>query len=334
MKRTLLSAAITVASFSVLYAQPTLTAATCNPVAGDMYIGHNVSTATLTPGAPGTSVTWNFGTLTQTGLDTTMFMTCAASPYCDSFSSSNLVGYDNADYTYFIASAAKLTAIGGHSDTSFIHFLDNKDIMRYPFTYNNTFKDSSAVNSMGLTITFRDVNTADGYGTLVLPSGTYTNVLRVHTSTVTTYLFSGVPVGGDSSETYSWYKPGYHSALMEMNYDTSGTGTGHVTGARYYTGPAYTTGINDANIVANAMQIFPNPATDAVHIAFNLADATDAAITISDLTGRTVAIINSNELKKGANDISYNTTNLLAGMYIIQLHSAEGSTIQRFIVNK
>lgn len=333
MKNTVLSVAITIASFAAATAQPTLTAATCNPVAGDIYIGHDLNVVSLTPGSSGANITWNYGSLVGGALDTTTFMTCIASPYCDSFSGSNLVSFDQTDYTYLVVNATKLSAIGGYSSPDYIHFTDPKDFLRYPFTYHSGYKDTTDATTGGLSLRFIDTTYADGYGTLILPTGTFINVIRMHTITVSVFSVGGSPVGGDSTETYNWYKPGFHSPLMTAELDTTG-GTMHVVKAKYNSGPAYTTAVADVANNSAALNVFPNPATGQVHITFNLANTTDASVTIADLTGRTVTAISGSSLTKGANDIAYSVAELPSGMYILHLHTNEGNVSQKFVVSK
>lgn len=331
MKTTVLSAVIAMTSFAAV-AQPTLTATTNNPTAGEQFIGHNVDTTGITIGASGASATWNYGTMVANGTDTTTFSTCAATPYCDSFSGSNLASFDGADYGYLVASTASLSVIGAHSDTNFIHFLDNKDMMRYPFTYNNSYVDTSALSMGGVDVQMLDSVKADGWGTLTTPAGTFTNALRVHTVSYQDVSFMGFPLSSERTETYSWYTPGFHYARMVINVDTAGTGISHVSGVVYYTGPSSTTKVGNVTKNGPTVTIAPNPASGNAHITFSIADAKEASVTITDLTGRRVASFSN--LAKGANDLSVNTDSFNAGIYVIQLHTADGVTAQKLVVTK
>ena len=339
MKKRLLSAFAAAISLSALHAQPTLSGAANNPFAGDVYVGHAVDSNFVVTGASGASVTWNFASIVDTATDTTTYYVCASTPYCDSFSGSNIASFDGADYTYFNANPTAFSAIGAFvsgsgSGTGYIHFSDPRDFMRYPFTYNGTYLDTTMVSSGGVDITVSTNNHADAYGTLILPSGTFTNALRVHTTTITTFTVLSVPLSSEQTESYTWYKPGFHSPLYNINLDTAG-GPLHITDAKYYTGPLYlTSGVSDINGSHASMQVYPNPATDAIHVKFNL-QATDAAVlTITDVTGRAVATINSDQMNVGSNDISYTTANIPSGIYVVKLHSAEGNVSQKVVVSK
>ncbi len=332
MKRTLLSACIAMTSFAA-FAQPTLTSATNAPVAGDKFVAHYFDTAGVTWGASGASATWNFGSVTATSTDTATFMSCASTPFCDSFSGANLASFDGSDYTYVIANTAAITAIGAHSDTDYIHFIDPKVFMKFPFTYNNMFVDTSIVPLFGpAQMRYIDSNFADAYGTLILPTGTYNNVLRIHTKTTQTITVSGMPFSSAATETYGWYAPGFHSPLVMLNVDTAGSGTPYVNEARYYTGNSSSTGIGNATKSNIALSLSPNPATDVLHISFDLQQNTGAMLEITDMTGKVV--YTSADLATGANNIAFVTSSLQSGMYILHLHAENGVSVAKFSVVK
>lgn len=330
MKKFLLSAAA-ICSTLATFAQPTLTASSNTPVAGEIYYGHTVDTAGIVIGASGTGVTWNYAAAAQTGLDTITFMSCASTPYCDTFPGSTLANLETGDYTYFTTSATAVTALGGYTSSGAVHLSNAQDIMRFPFSYNSSYVDT-AVASLGMaTLTDIDSSTADGWGTLILPSGTLTNVLRVHRVTHQNISAMGFPISSERTESYTFYRPGFHYMLMNISIDTANTGTGHVSEARYFTGSS-STGIASLGNNTPDILLYPNPANLSVHISCTLADAKNATITICDLTGK--VIIEMNDFVQGANDLTINTSALPDGIYIARLTSAAGTTTRKFTVSK
>lgn len=338
MKKVLLATVSAIVSVSAAYAQPTLTSATCSPVVGDVYVGHNLDTTGVSHGAAGASVTWNFASATATGTDTTSFLACSATPYCDSFPGSTIVMYDNIDYIYCTSSTAKFAAIGAHSDTSFIHFTNERLIMKYPLTYTNTYKDTTSLvmNMMGtdVNLDIHDSVVADGWGTLVTPAGTYSNVLRVHTFSTQIISMGSISLGESQTETYNWYKPGYHSPLMMMSYDTAGTGTPTLVDAKYFTGPSYTTGVSNVQANGLAVSVYPNPAIDAVTVKFDAGNAENVSVTVTDLTGRTVATVDASTIVKGINTVTCQLGNVAPGLYIVRVSTDAGVTTQKISVTK
>jgi hypothetical protein len=330
MKRTLLSACIAMTSFAA-FAQPTLTAASNAPVAGDKFVAHNFDTTGITWGASGASATWNFGSVTTASTDTNTFMSCASTPYCDSFAGANLASFDGGDYTYIITSASAITAIGGHSDTNYIHFVDPKVFMKFPFTYNNIFVDTSIVPLFGTAqMRYIDSNFADAYGTLTLPTGTYNNVLRVHTKTVQTITIGGMPFSSGATESYAWYATGFHSPLAMLDVDTVGTGTPYINKARYYTSASGSTGVREDIVTASDLDIYPNPAGNEAQLHFTLKNEAGSSIVVMDMTGKAVMTIN--DCKAGANTVSINTAALANGNYLVLLRTNEGIATRKLAV--
>lgn len=80
------------------------------------------------------------------------------------------------------------------------------------------------------------------------------------------------------------------------------------------------------------VNIYPNPATNRIKVTVTAPKATQAALTITDMTGRVVMQQNSS-LNVGENNIAINVEALRSGNYIIKLTCAEGceSSIQKFI---
>ena len=266
-------------------AQPTLTASMNNPVAGDVFNQYNCDTAGVVYGSSGASATWNYSTLAilpgsvGDSFHVVSFVSCSATPYCDSFQAATVAtfskGYHSSSgvviidttYGYYSTSASRLGILGFGYPQTFApgYGLDSlspyENILSYPFTYTNTandsfnsfFYDPAYGSTYGKEI---DTATADGYGTLILPTGTYNNVLRIHT--------------------------------IRHIYDTLiivGMGTIQAAGP---------TGVN--NIISNepAVAIYPNPAKDELHIRYNSFNGQYATIFMTDIMGRAVAAENDN----------------------------------------
>ncbi|MBX2905465.1 MAG: T9SS type A sorting domain-containing protein [Taibaiella sp.] len=292
MNKTILLCLFLASTFAA-FAQPTLTKAGNAPVAGDIFYGYSVDTAGVDSGAAGASVTWDMSSLVKIDSDTTFFLNCAATPYCDSFPGANIVMRTDSDYSYGISGADGLQMIGAYSDTNYIHFTDPRKMTAYPFTYGSTFKDTSGMtfSIMGFDIYFNTYNTvtADAWGTLKLPNGTFTNVLRVQTTTIQqdSSNFMGMPqVNRSRTESYSWFAAGIHTPLATLNYDTSGSGTWYLNDAKYYkaTPPPPTTGIGDV-ASRGSINVYPNPAQGVVNIQFG-ENRDRTTISVLDIAGR------------------------------------------------
>ena len=85
--------------------------------------------------------------------------------------------------------------------------------------------------------------------------------------------------------------------------------------------------LSNNEVVVNALNVYPNPATDQLNVVF---DATSASsVQLSDLTGKVVDVQTS---KVGANTISFDVANVNAGVYFLNISNAAGNTAQKVII--
>ncbi len=337
MKTTFFTLIAVIFSFAS-YAQPILTGANMNPRPGDIFYGHGLDT-NLAAGPSGANVTWNFASVTETGLDTTVYVACDSTPYCDSFPGSNIAQSAGSDiYQYYNTSATKFSKIGEHYPGSNLLYTKTQELLQYPLTYNNVFVDTAAYAYAGIGWMHTQIDSykCDGYGTLILPTGTDTGVVRIRVSTtsIDSNAFSGIT--RTWALYYLWYKPGFHNPIMGIGYDTVGSATGSlfIAGAEYWVknyNPASVPGINTNPF---AMKAFPNPASDNLHISFTLPGSATAAITVTDMLGRVVATVSGKEIVSGANTVVLPVSSFPSGSYIVRLQGSAGSVSQQVTINR
>ncbi|MCD6010810.1 MAG: hypothetical protein K0Q79_672 [Flavipsychrobacter sp.] len=335
MKKILLSLLL-LPSALISYGQATLTAATNNPVPGDWYNGHWCDPTGITPGASGASVTWNFASLTQMSLDTSGYYPCTTALECDSFPGADIIMYDNYNYYYYNADATELSMLGTYvPDFSlYLHFGPGTfDIMSYPFTYNSTHTNTFEVNVPAFFSYHHQADSfiCDGWGTLILPSGTHANVLRVHNIAIATdsnFTGTGWDVSTYQIDNYYWYTPGFHNPLLSITIDTATSNS-----VAYYTVTSPLSS-NSVKTQKTTLDVFPNPAQNVLNLKFDLANTKDASITLSDMLGRVVATITNDQMHSGTNEVSLPVTNLPDGMYIVCLHSAKGDISRKVMISK
>jgi len=305
------------ASTITAFAQPTLTKTANAPVAGDIFYGYSIDTAGVDSGAAGPSITWDMSTVVKIDSDTTFFLNCAATPYCDSFPGSNIVMRMDGDYTYGVSGTNGVEMTGAYSDGDYIHFTDPRTMLAYPFTYGSTFKDTSGMtfSIMGFDIFFKTFNTvtADAWGTLKLPNGIFSNVLRIQTTTIQqdSSFFMGMPqVNRSETKSYSWFAAGIHTPLATLDYDTTGTGTWYLSYAKYYkaTPPPPPTRVGEM-AGGSGITVYPNPASGSVNINFG-ENRERTTVSVLDITGREVLSTvaeHSNNVRLPLNDIPNGT---------------------------
>jgi len=326
-------------------AQPTLSAATNNPAEGDAFTSHYCDTtgySTLPAGGDtGADVAWNYDSLVSHSETTATYMTSFGSAYTDSFPGSNLMSYYNfgidTTYTYYFANSHYLALTGSYT-TNFPSpispIIKPYIIMSYPMTYGTKTADTSIQLDGGTYYIAADSNFADGYGTLILPTGPCTNVLRVHVKVV--QIDSTPGIAGNISfgyNEYYWYKPGFHSCLLSLMYGGYGGGN-YLSSIYYYTQSGSPEAITGVNTNTTALEVSPNPAADVVHMKFTIHDPVNTTITLSDVSGRVVGAVSGAQISAGLNDIAYPVSGLAAGVYLVRLSSDGGSVVKQVVVER
>ncbi len=329
---------LTFAIIACGFAQPTITGATINPVAGDGFRIIGCDTAGVSKGPAGAGVTWDFSGLETAYTDTISFVACSATPYCDSFPGATLAAtLDGTYFDYFVTDTSKFAALGSCDGSYTDRFTDPYAISMYPMTMGTILVDT-AVQAIDTSLFIWGIDSfiADGFGTLKLPSGTYTNVLRVH---VIYYEKDSVPDAVSPEvtyyryETYNWYLPGFHFVLLTLDYDTSGSGTPYLYDAWYAHYPLPSTNTKGTTAAAPALHIYPEPATDMVHVQLSSKVNETATITVTDVTGRVVGDVINVPLVAGTNTINYSTASFASGTYMIRIGTASGNYAKRITVN-
>ena len=302
-------------------AQTTITAATNNPVVGDILFFHSCDTTGITKGSSGASVTWNYSSLAQTSLDTSTYVTCASTPYCDSFPTSTIAATDmHGNYSYYITNSTALSYLGYEYTGFSLHYSNPIDYAYYPLTYNSTHVDTGIYNAGSYYIIYLDSFKCDGYGTLILPTGTYTNVLRVHETQI------GIiaPLGTTKWRTdyYLWYVPGTHASVLYMGFDTTGSSTSHITYVGYTS--RNTTGVQENTAANSSVMLYPNPANEVLVIETNQSEYNE--ISICNAIGQEV------KKEKIATRITeINIKDLLYGVYSVRFTSQGNNEVHRFV---
>jgi hypothetical protein len=78
----------------------------------------------------------------------------------------------------------------------------------------------------------------------------------------------------------------------------------------------------------------PNPCGTSASVYYTLPSMGEATLSVFDLSGRTVATIESGQLAEGAHTATWNTGSVPAGLYVIRLDTAGGSVAQKLMVVK
>ncbi len=350
MKKILLST-IALLFALILNAQITLTSADL-PSVGDAFISvidsNSISADTLTPGANGANLSWDFSNLQNTNYDTVLFIDPASTPYAADFPSANLVQKTRGSYSFLNKTSSILEAVGVLFDTLKINFSDNLTFFQLPTNYGDNFTDDAmfstkmrydttvTVNGFPITIdsvrlkrniTYtRDVT---GWGSLTTPTSTYNDILKTKAHEIdidslwmhsTTLGWVPVQNSKDSTDTYEWFTNGIGYSLLTLEYkhDT-------LTNAEYFY--ATTVGIKNNTISSTNITVYPNPVKDIINFSSN---NKINSIEIFDITGKTVIV--KNKIDKNITQI--NVSNLDNGIYFYKIIDVNGNIKTKKIIKE
>lgn len=335
------------------FAQSTITQSAL-PVPGLVYVlGTDTTRVLIQPG--GASQTWNYSSLTNSQNDTTGFFSSTGTLYQSSFPSSNLATYKASTdiWSYFTTDSTGLYAngiAGSGTPTGNVITLNPPQLTApVPFTYNDSITNSSRIvidtvvtfvvpYNARLVRNFQETFVADGWGTLILPSGTYNNVLRAKITEVrwdSAYydpLSNGNYVPAPSlaftptvahTTTYRWVQDQQPSYLLGITADSSGDSALYSK----YLVSYIILGTHDlVSAQPSFITAFPNPASHRVSLNNEL--NSDGMLIVRNTLGQEVEkrIINHEKL------IMIDVDNYANGIYQFTLVSNTDKRNGRFTV--
>jgi hypothetical protein len=329
MRRTTLLFLLLFIAYATASAQaPILTASNAGPVTGDLLIKYYADTSGVLNGAPGASQTWDYSNLQLTGSSASYnYINPASAPAIASFPTATVVFNYSSVYSYQKLSSTDLTILGLSSSAYTMVYTDPEILCTFPFTYLGSITDSvkGSYTSGPLTFSRKGVRTttADGWGTLMLPSGTYPNMLRMKIIQDYTDVTN---VGGTThvyNVIYNWYDAGHKTAAPEVFNSTNITSTDTLSG-KYVTVSSAFASIDESVSFQNMISFEPNPVRD--HLTLTINGQTTAFLQISNLSGQ---IVGGNTFFE--NNARIDLSTLPSGIYILKATTGEGSCVKKFV---
>ncbi|HEU4717011.1 MAG TPA: T9SS type A sorting domain-containing protein [Bacteroidia bacterium] len=317
-----------------LSAQPTLTATGIEPAMSDNLTINNSNYAS--PGSAGASQTWNLSSLSSTSTATYTGVTPASTPHAASFPSANYAASSSGAYIYYNNTATAWQYYGADNGSIVMPYSNPEDQLHFPFNFNDNYTDNWAAtftNTYTFYRTGSTVVTADGYGTLTTPDGTFGNVMRVHfvqTYQDSTNIASSPYVIYYQNDEYMWYLNGNHYPIAAVYTLTSSAGS-PITGGLYLSNVV--SGVNETNVLLSS-SLAPNPAADHFDLALNLDKSQQVKVQIFDATGHLVATpVDDAEGIAGENRFGIDVSGLAQGMYFtrVSLNGVPSGTDQLVI---
>ena len=334
IKKTIFALVVNCALFQSTTAQ-NLTLANVAPVTGDSLFYREGNY--MSPGPSGVNQLFNYSALTTTTAGYPKKY-IAPGPYQYMFCPANYTLATTAlpksllpHYFYFRSDTTGIYEVAA-ADCGNMPFKDL--FMKFPVVINK--KDSISLSYLNLTIGTKSPAhitgsvsiMADATGTLVTPSRTYNNTFRFHHykyETYTTSFYGGVETS--LTDSYFWYTPGIHGALLSIHSLTviKTTSLGIITSkasqqwSEVYSDPNNPLGIekNKDNSLINFS--FQNPVSNQLVLKLNSPESHQSKLEITDLAGKTILTENSNY-----NEFTVNVSSLANGVYFIELSTTKG----------
>jgi len=229
-------------------------------------------------------------------------------------------------YYHFQLSNTAYTFLGGGSSFTSFHLLDTYDQLRFPFTYNDAYIDSFfAVSNAGAYRAGTVTITGEGFGTLLVPNQTFTDVLRVKRDQDYYDTINGNP--RHSVETYyEYYKPGIPHYILLHGFYTITTGTSSpISGSQLFlNSAALVTAAQPRNLEKSNYYIVHDGNNAVLRTQAQKAYQTNMCL--YNMHGNLLAKENLN-INTEINGKVLQYPNLSAGMYLIQFQNEQGELV-------
>jgi hypothetical protein len=336
MKKNLLIIGLSVLTIAGI-AQPTLTSTNTNGVIGDQF--NFQAGSWINQGGSGASQTWNFLAVTaSTAAVSVSSISAVTSGNAINFPNANQQLNTGANAGMNKASSTANQNYGIVSGTVNIIYSDPEDQMRYPFSMGSSYSDPfyATFSSAGSNYVRKGTTSlnADAYGTLQLPGGTYSNVLRIH---LTQNYSDSTNFGGTfpyvityNNDMYMWYLPNNHQPIFSTYAIAVNGGTPQKSSNTLVNA---TNGISEISTSVKSLNFYPNPNSgNTLNLDLNLNDNIKYNIIISDNLGREILKTESTNGFAGYNFNTINISSLENGIYHFEIVSENLKLVSKKII--
>jgi hypothetical protein len=332
MKATFLS--FFVFSATTILAQPVLTFPYDAGLLNNTPTFH-LSSSAVDEGPSGENQFWDFSDFDVDQSIETSFGLPSETPFAADYPEADLVGIipDPSGTTYFFYGfeADGVYTLGLEIPGTLSQpYTDTRKDLQTPLTYLDEYSDIATFTSSSAELVTEGESdfsvTVDAYGTVVTPSGTYENVLRLRSeeTTETTIDFGiGEPIVNTSEIiTYSWMIDGYPIPVF-LTTEQTFMGQPASEASRYLSGaPLLTTEFNNLNGVS----LYPVPAVDFVNLDMGDNHTGQTIVRIFDVRGAVIKEFNQNL----AQVTRFNVSDLPSGFYSLNVQTEEGMATKHF----
>ena len=307
------------------------------------------------PGAAGANVSWDFSTYLNNDFSFIWaFAMPDTTPFVDSFPSANLAvqtlfesdSVDNWLYYHLDDNAGSLERLGAAgalfdqnlmSMDTFFQVLEDDPALefKHPISFGDNFTDQLAGQNhvaIGGMVFQLDRSgsrqfSADAWGTLTTPAGSFQNVLRVRVEENINDALLGFPSTNQKNVRYYWYSPDERYVLMQM--DSLAVipvqGPSSVSFSIFYRKSDVIASVEKKLATRLAMQAFPNPASGQCTLSFSLDQPQTLQFSLRNLIGQQLLKYPAQSFPAGEHTQSLALSGISPGLYFLTLESEEGT---------
>lgn len=327
MKRSLFMA-ICLLIASMVIAQPVIQYPANTPVIGDESAVQFVVTHGISLDPTGANSTWDYSQLINDTLSGIIrAVDPSEAPSGDLFPDADLALMLGNNVSYCSVTEDGVFYLGatmsvmGYNAT--LVYSDSRQYIKYPFGFENVYTDlykgSSSVATYEVKVSGESFVSADAYGTLIMPNGTYENVIRVASMDIET---DSIFIAGtffqemlNSHWQFSWYTAWSHFPVFTIEIsDYFGNSD---TIAYYATTGAGIPAITNYDI--SDLIIYPNPAEDVLSLEFSMGEHHAANISIVNQIGQ-LMINRTFHSTQGVVSEEIDISKLPSGIYFVNLN--------------
>lgn len=342
MKTATFTLALSLLTAGVIISQPVINSNSFYEP-GDYILSYDVDAGEIADGPDGENKLWDFSQITPTQQSESWSGSVVDPATVDDFeffgNANVALQLPNGSNRYWRNDASGLVAMGQGGDQSLLEMTDPNAWLTYPFTYGSSTNDNASGTIYSTCRDYEWSSTSEtegvGYGTLILPDGTYENVLKVRRISFTSKVNEEIGLERENNIVeHFWYQPGTHGPLLYMRTWNNNGCPGSNSGSEIiYTVPTdVATDVQELSTEDFSIDLFPNPARDITHLGIRSLDTQDVEIWISDLMGKSVLRIDSQREWKNNRVHSINLKSLSPGLYVVNIKTDHSHQSQRLVI--
>ncbi|MDO8999978.1 MAG: T9SS type A sorting domain-containing protein [Bacteroidota bacterium] len=310
----------------------TLTEANHSPVAGDMYTTYQCDSLNVNPGASGAGAVWNFSTVVTHSNVINNYTAVANSNASYPIPGVALASSVN-NISYYKSTTSDLKYWGGNivvgPVAATLIYTTAAVVAAYPMSIT-TSSSSATGGTINTTAPLPQAGTfvgnsgtiADGTGTLILPTGTFTNVIRVVTTQTIDFIVP-LATGTVTQMNFDYYNIGTKESLFTISTSTVLTSLSPTPSTQTIVTRSVPTpvGIKENRQSLIDLVVFPNPSSNQVNFVTESKEAKQ--LVIYDVTGKLIEQHNFVDGKLILSVLDYNK-----GMYLYSILGNSNQTLK------